>query len=120
MKPMLFATSGRATRKAREYGGEIRLLRSQGCTFEAIRAALADVGISVSKSTVQREAARINCAPVTVPTLLSAAHSLSTAEPSCKPEERPRDTGVPAGASGKDVADAFFERNHFNPLLPKD
>jgi hypothetical protein len=34
-------------------------LRSQGYTFEAIREALADAGVKVSNSTVQREVARL-------------------------------------------------------------
>ncbi|WP_422016676.1 hypothetical protein [Roseateles sp.] len=49
---------GRTTRKARAYSADIRRLRSQGYTFEAIRAALAAVGVDVSNRTVQREAAR--------------------------------------------------------------
>jgi hypothetical protein len=37
---------------------EIARLRSEGYTCEAIRSALADAGVNVSLSTVQREAAR--------------------------------------------------------------
>jgi hypothetical protein len=46
---------GRETRKARAYTSEILRLRELGYTFEAIRGALADVGVKVSISTVRRE-----------------------------------------------------------------
>lgn len=49
---------GRASRKALLYAHEVRRLRAEGYTLEAIRQALFDVGISVSLSTVRREAAR--------------------------------------------------------------
>ena len=49
---------GRCTRKARAYAVEIRRLHALGYTLEAIREALADVGVNVSKSTVHRETAR--------------------------------------------------------------
>ncbi|HEY1128890.1 MAG TPA: hypothetical protein VGF12_05755 [Roseateles sp.] len=46
-------------RRARRYASQMLELRSQGYTFEAIRETLADVGINVSNSTVQREVARL-------------------------------------------------------------
>lgn len=49
---------GRADRKALQYACEVRQLRAEGHTFESIRLALLDAGISVSRSTVSREAAR--------------------------------------------------------------
>jgi hypothetical protein len=49
---------GHANRKARAFGLEIARLRSEGYSCAAIRAALADVGVQVSLSTVQREATR--------------------------------------------------------------
>jgi cytosine/adenosine deaminase-related metal-dependent hydrolase len=49
---------GRTNRKARAYSAEILRLRAQGYGLEAIREALADAGVHVSNSTVQREAAR--------------------------------------------------------------
>ena len=49
---------GRVNRKARAFEPEIARLRSEDYTCEAIRAALADIGVDVSLSTVQREAAR--------------------------------------------------------------
>jgi len=50
---------GRLNRKVRAFAGEIRRLRDQGYTFEAIREALADVGVVVSRSTVHREVVRL-------------------------------------------------------------
>ena len=49
---------GRANRKALRYSADIHRLRAEGYSFEAIRQALLDVGISVSKATVIREASR--------------------------------------------------------------
>ncbi|MBK1611861.1 hypothetical protein CKO44_00050 [Rubrivivax gelatinosus] len=48
---------GRLSRKARAYANDIRRLYAEGYTLEAIREALADEGVVVSKSTVQRELA---------------------------------------------------------------
>jgi hypothetical protein len=49
---------GRSDRKARRYVNDIRCLREEGYTFETIRQALLDAGVSVSLSTVIREARR--------------------------------------------------------------
>ena len=49
---------GRKTRKARAYASEILRLRGAGYSFDAIREALADVGVRVSRSTVFRETMR--------------------------------------------------------------
>lgn len=50
---------GRITRKARGYSAEILRLRAEGYTLEAIRLALLDAGISVTVTTVRREANRL-------------------------------------------------------------
>lgn len=49
---------GRSTRKARAFAAEIGRLHALDYTLEAIREALAGAGVSVSRSTVWREAAR--------------------------------------------------------------
>ena len=49
---------GRANRKARHYADQVRRLRAEGYTLEAIREALCDAGVAVSLSTVRREANR--------------------------------------------------------------
>ena len=49
---------GRTNRKARAFSAEIDRLHGLGYSFNAIREALADVGVKVSLSTVQREVMR--------------------------------------------------------------
>lgn len=49
---------GHANRKARRYANDIRDLRAEGHTYETIRLALLDAGVSLSHSTVLREANR--------------------------------------------------------------
>lgn len=56
LKPKL--PPGRSDRKALRYGYEVRRLRAEGHSLASIREALLDVGVSVSLSTVRREAIR--------------------------------------------------------------
>lgn len=56
LKPRL--PPGRSSRKALRFGHDVRRLRDEGHTLESIRQALLDVGVSVSLSTVRREAVR--------------------------------------------------------------
>lgn len=58
---------GRTTRRARAYASEILRLREAGYSFDAIRSALADVGLKVSRSTVRRETMRPTNAPPAAP-----------------------------------------------------
>ena len=53
---------GRANRKAKAFTAQIQRLRSAGYTFEAIRLALLEAGVDVSRATVKREADK--CSPV--------------------------------------------------------
>lgn len=104
---------GRRTRKARAFKAEIRQLRAEGYTFEAIRAALADAGVQVSRSTVQREAAR---------QALDAAGEDGAVRHAAKPTKRrpPEPALAPARAeplSGKDIAEAFVRSRITNPLI---
>jgi hypothetical protein len=50
---------GHRSRKARSFELEIARLRRQGYSLDVIRAALADAGMAVSRSTVHREATRL-------------------------------------------------------------
>ena len=50
--------SPRTDRMGSECRTDVRRMRAEGHTFESIRLALLDAGISVSRSTVRREAAR--------------------------------------------------------------
>ena len=106
---------GRRTRKARAFEAEIRQLRAEGYTFEAIRAALADAGVLVSRSTVQREAARQALDAATE----SEDGAACTADTPTK-RRSPVPTLAPARAeplSGKDIAEAFVRKRITNPLI---
>jgi hypothetical protein len=96
---------GRITRKARAYAADIGSLHSQGYTLEAIREALADAGVHVSKSTVQREVARY---------LRMGPHApQATAQP-VTPTAPPSPI---TALRGKDIAQAFVQDRITNPLL---
>lgn len=114
---------GRRNRKGRAFEDQIARLRAEGYTLEAIRDALAAVGVHVSKSTVQREAAREakrSQAPgVAAP---SAKHVIASATPSLLPTAPSPATPVtpptPADRrSGKDIAEAFVRSRVTNPLI---
>lgn len=51
-RPVPRRPPGRSTRRTRAYAQQMRQLRAEGYTFEAIREALADAGVNVSNSTV--------------------------------------------------------------------
>jgi hypothetical protein len=106
---------GRSTRRARGFATDIGQLRAQGYTFEAIRQALHEAGVKVSKSTVQREMARLAST--------SSSGSVAVTEPSLP-------VSVPAAApspvspsvvtdlrSGKEIAEAFAGTRITNPLF---
>jgi hypothetical protein len=114
---------GRSSRKALEYEEEIQRLRSLGYSFDAIRSALADAGIHVSKSTVRREAAR----PLP---MVQAATAVRTALPPApiSPGLLGPDAGKPAPPgeavspstptrTSKDLAADFCSKHITNPLL---
>jgi len=101
---------GRSSRKARRFSQDMRELRDQGYTFEAIRMALAAVGVHVSNTTVQREVARAAKGPGTArdgrtssgPALMPVALDIHT-------EADPR--------SGREIAEAFTATQNTNPLF---
>jgi hypothetical protein len=108
---------GRVNRKARAFEPEIARLRSEGYTCEAIRAALADIGLNVSLSTVQREAARrfkqrSSLVPSERSPVSSAelpATSVSVKCGASSPTSDPR--------TGKQIAADFVSKRITNPLL---
>jgi len=112
---------GRCTRKARAFEDEIARLRADGYTCAAIREALADVGVHVSSSTVQREVARHlrRCAPAAAadvvtlalpaPALLQTVAILS--KPDLPPNEPPR-----GRLRGDDIAQAFLDKRITNAV----
>lgn len=114
---------GRSTRKARAFEADIAQLRAQGYTLEAIREALAEAGVHVGKSTVQREAAR------STPGRQAKAVEVVTAgaDRIAAPPHAPTGVETPVAPvsassraelrSGKDIAEAFVRNRITNPLV---
>ncbi len=119
---------GRSSRKARQFAQEMRELRAQGYTFEAIRMALAAVGVHVSNATVQREVARAATSRGVMPAVDSGLRSGNElTEPAPMPSTAaPESTTVSSPAledaietdarSGKEIAEAFASSRITNPL----
>ena len=117
---------GRSTRKARGFAPDMRELRAQGYTFEAIREALAAAGVHVSKATVQREVARLAKGSATALAFHSAhrpGHESQSAEPTTETPGLPpplasRDSPTEVDLrSGKEIAEAFTSSRITNPLV---
>lgn len=116
---------GRSCRKARAYGPQIRRLHTEGYSFEQIRAALVEVGLVVSKSTVRREASRASVVrhAATAPRAVRASEPSSVApRPAATNEDSAfGDSLLPARPqSGREVAAAFYSQHITNPLVRKD
>ncbi len=108
---------GRRDRKAAAYAAEIVRLRAEGYTFEAIREALADVGIQLSESALRREVRRQRRpADLTGIGVRPAAHTPAITTVSSPPASVPA-ASVPTGSSGREIAEAFFNANPSNPLV---
>ena len=88
---------GRANRKALAFVADIHRLRAAGYSFEAIRVALLDAGVKVSRTTVKREAARRRAATPSALQRLAARPTVPSA-----PSEA--DDAVTAPSSYKDRA----------------
>ncbi len=128
---------GTNARKARAFSCEILKLRAQGYTFEAIREALADAGVHVSNSTVQREVARAaGHPPASVPAGAAASHRWPLQTPSTRgtsaqarsiaspaaPDslaisQDKRAPGLDSVFGGKEGAEAFFDAHPSNPFF---
>ena len=106
---------GRTDRKAAVYALEILRLRAEGYTYEAIREALADVGIELSTSALRREVRRSR------QRFANASSSMQPASrsPTNPARSLPLPTGSSslAGTSGREIAEAFFKTHMSNPLL---
>ena len=95
---------------------EIVRLRSAGYTYEAIREALAEVGIELSTSALRREVrrprGRSKAAPSGSPSTPrpAAVNTVSTPPPVPSPLLQP-------GSRGHDIAEAFFNDNPSHPLV---
>jgi hypothetical protein len=118
---------GRSTRKARGFASDMRELRAQGYTFEAIREALAAAGVHVSNATVQREVARVAKGPATAMAASSVdqpAHELQRSEPTAEvpgfralPAVSPNNPAEVGLRSGREVAEAYTSSLITNPLV---
>jgi len=107
---------GRSNRKARAFQLEIHRLLDEGYSLTAIRAALANAGMRVSKSTVHREVVRRRPVRSASPSLTTPVHDqvavAARADVIGSAARRPVDS-----PSGRDIAAAFFEGRITNPLL---
>ena len=123
MKLIPIRPPGRSTRKARTFAIEMRQLREQGYTFEAIREALAGAGVHVSNSTVQREVARATKSGASgSPTVFGSPSdrpALSSLAPVVRepPATLPGNRATDDHRSGKDLAEAFVRSQSTNPLI---
>ena len=109
---------GRANRKALQFAYDIHRLRNDGYTFSAIRTALLDAGLSVSLSTVKREAAR------RVTLSMQTQRGFTTEGPSSAPMANAANVDAnlaevpePPRTAGHAIAEAFFTAHPSNPLL---
>jgi hypothetical protein len=123
---------GRANRKALAFAAEISRLRAAGYSFDAIRGALLEVGVTVSQTTVKREVAKAagvavltelsnGKAPCNVAPRSQAAQTSKQSEPypllkfgtaEVPPLSRPG-----ASRRGEDIADKFMEGRVTNSLF---
>lgn len=110
---------GRANRKALQFAVDIHRLRNAGYSFSAIRVALLDAGISVSLSTIKREAARREISRMRAQQMGDAQHPPSTtALVAASADATTPRPPMPAGATGREIAEAFFNAHPSNPLIP--
>ena len=102
---------GRADRKAAAYASEIVQLRAEGYTYEAIREALTEFGIEVTEGTLRREVRRLQRNLHTLP---------SVRLPSQMPDNLARTAAATSStlATGREIAEAFFDAHPSNPLFP--
>jgi hypothetical protein len=112
---------GRVDRKAAAYAVQIVQLRDAGYTFEAIRDAMAEIGIELSTSALRREVRRLRSQSMHVLSRLTSdprpapADPLDNAQPT-SPASRPT-VAAPSVSRGRDIAEVFFAANPSNSLL---
>jgi hypothetical protein len=103
---------GRTNRKALAFAVEIARLNKDGYSGEAIREALADVGVIVSKSTVQREVARLSRQA-----LPAAQRDSAVPSPASLPQTAAPHRLADEPRSGRDIAEGFVKGRITNPLI---
>lgn len=113
---------GRSNRKAREHTAEIARLRMAGYGCRAIREALAEAGVVVSKTTVHRELARLpksswlsTPVPAAKPPSLAAVQSVVSQQP--EPSTSALSHAFPDRRSSREIAEEFMKGQITNPLL---
>ena len=108
---------GRADRKAAAYAAEIVQLRADGYTYEAIREALSEFGIKVSEATLRREVRRQQKRIVRAMQVVSRPSPMT--EDLTLPAPRALPPGAPQStlATGREIAEAFFDAHPSNPLF---
>jgi hypothetical protein len=111
---------GRKRRKLRAFATEIHRLQAEGYTCEEIRQALAESGVLVSRSTVQREAARVpQCStPATDPATAAMPAALPAVE-SSNGGAGARTARLHADdpRTSRQIAEDFMKGQVINPLL---
>ena len=112
---------GRVDRKAAAYAEQIVRLRDAGYTFEAIRDAMAEVGIELSTSALRREVRRLRSQSMHVRSRPNPAPRPTPVDPlnhtqPTSPASRPT-VAVPSIAHGRDTAEAFFAAHPSNSLF---
>jgi hypothetical protein len=111
---------GRKSRKVRAFATEIHRLQADGYTCDEIREALADVGVVVSRSTVQREAARaLQRTKHTNATVAAAVATSRQAAPQIDREPVPPSPRPHADdpRTARQIAEDFMKGQVTNPLL---
>lgn len=112
---------GRVDRKAAVFACEIVRLRGAGYTFEAIREALAELGIALSTSALRREVRRLrgrsqggsSVLPSGMHTIPSSTLDSTPALPSPPPQSR---APPHSSAASRESAEAFFDTHPSNFL----
>ena len=107
---------GRANRKALAFVADIQRLRAAGYSFEAIRLALLDAGVEVSRTTVKREAARRRAAAPSGPQRLAALPPPLAASGAGDAVIAPA-SFIGDSRNGKEIAEAFMKGRVSNPLM---
>lgn len=114
---------GRPNRKARAFEAEIARLCEEGYGCKAIHQALTAAGVSVSKSTVQREVARLSKPTPPAPRPSGAVPVASRVSRSDVDGSPSQDTALPRLSGGvqssKDFAAEFMKSRITNPLFRK-